>query len=204
MKTNRLVMALAVGCSLGLTSAPAKDGGPPAPSAPGISHPPAGAPNVPRPTPLTDHSAPSTLPSNPTMPTHPGNPTTPANPALSPSAAPAAGQLLSSMHDINQTAFNQRRQLIDTMDMRLKTSQDSLRRIQTNAGDMRGDARAEFMTSLETAKARERELNAAMQASRDADERTWETRRSALARAERDYYDAMARLESLSPRVPKP
>jgi hypothetical protein len=86
----------------------------------------------------------------------------------------------------------------------LKSSHEALRQIQTNAKDLRGSARADFEASLDTVKAREGELNAAVKASQEADEGNWEARRSALARADRDYSDAVAHLEALAPPIPRP
>jgi hypothetical protein len=119
------------------------------------------------------------------------------------SAAPAARELSSSMHDINQAAFTQRRQLMDSVDMRLKSSRDSLKQIQANAKNLREDARAEFKAALEAVKTREKDLNNALKATRNAKETEWETRRSALAHAYQAHADAMARLEAI-PRLPRP
>jgi len=107
------------------------------------------------------------------------------------------------MHDINQTAFNERRELVGSVDMRLKSSHEALRQIQTNAKDLRGSAHAEFMASLDTVKAREVDLHAAVKASQEADAGNWEIRRAAVARADRDYADAVAHLQALAPPVPR-
>jgi hypothetical protein len=119
------------------------------------------------------------------------------------SAAPAARDLSSSMHEINQAAFAQRRQLMDSVDMRLKSSRESLKQIQADAKNLREDARGDFKTALDVVKSREKELNDALKASRNAKETDWDTRRSALATAYQAHADAMARLEAL-PRLPKP
>jgi uncharacterized protein YPO0396 len=120
------------------------------------------------------------------------------------SAAPAAHQLSSSMHDINQTAFTERRQLLDSVDMRLKSSRDALHQIQSQAQDARVDARGDFKASLDEVKRRDRELDAAVKASRDANESNWEARRSDLARANDRFNEAMTRLQAVSPPLPKP
>jgi ribosome recycling factor len=100
------------------------------------------------------------------------------------------------MHDINQTAFAQRRELMNSVDMRLQSSRDSLRQIQANAKELRADARAEFKTSLDAVKAREKELEAAAKAARNSDEPGWSARRADLARAHQAHLDAIARLEA--------
>jgi len=120
------------------------------------------------------------------------------------SAAPAAQQLASSMHDINQTAFAERRQLLDSVDMRLKSSPHAMKQIQSQAQDARADARGDFKASLDEVKQRDRDLQAAIRASRDADEANWEARRSDLARANDRFNEAMTRLRAVSPPLPKP
>ena len=67
------------------------------------------------------------------------------------------------MHEINQTAFAQRRDLLDSVDMRLKSSRDALKQIQSDARASRADARAEFKTSLDAVKAREKDMDEASQ-----------------------------------------
>jgi hypothetical protein len=113
------------------------------------------------------------------------------------SASGAAQGLASSMHEINQTAFAQRRELHDSLDMRLKSSRDALKQIQTSAKNARVDARADFKTALDDVKSREGELAGALKASRKATEANWEPNRQALARAYQNHADALARLEAI-------
>jgi hypothetical protein len=117
------------------------------------------------------------------------------------SAAPAAQELSGSMRDINRAAFAQRRELIDDVDMRLQSSRDSLKQIQANAKDLRADARADFKNALEDVKARENELDAALKATRQANESNWNASRDRLAKAYKAHADALARVETL-PRPP--
>lgn len=119
------------------------------------------------------------------------------------SAKPAAQELAGSMRDINQTAFAQRKELHDTLDMRLKSSRDALKQIQTDAKELRGAARDEFKASLDVVKARERDLESALKATRKSTEATWEKDRGVLDRAYRDFNDAFGRLPSL-PKPPTP
>jgi hypothetical protein len=118
------------------------------------------------------------------------------------SASPSAHRLADSMHDINRTSFAQRREVLDSVDMRLESSRDSLRQIQANAKNLREDARAEFKASLDAVKAREKEFADAAKAARKAEESGWENARVALAKAHRAHADALGRLESLAPPAP--
>jgi hypothetical protein len=136
---------------------------------------------------------------------------TPGKPADVPSAAPrsaapAAQNLSGAMKDINSVAFAQRREVHDTMDMKLKSSRDALKEIQADAKASRVDARDDFKAALEDVKARERDVGVALKASRGADEANWEARRTALARADQNFADAIVRLRALPkpPTPPKP
>jgi len=106
------------------------------------------------------------------------------------------------MQSINQTAFAQRRELLDSVDMRLQSSRDALKQIQADAKASRADARADFKAALSDVKAKEKELDAAVKATRKADEAGWDARRTELAKANQNFSDAMARLEAA--RLPKP
>lgn len=106
------------------------------------------------------------------------------------------------MHEINQTAFAQRRQLMSSVDMKLKSSRDALRQIQENARNLREDARSEFKRALGDVKAREREVDGSLKATRRSTEATWPNDREILARAYRSHAEAMARLEAIA-RPPK-
>jgi hypothetical protein len=117
------------------------------------------------------------------------------------SASGAAHGLANSMHDINQTAFAQRRELHESLDMRLKSSHDALKQIQTNAKNARVDARADFKAALGQVKSREKELTDALKVSRKATEANWEPSRQALARAYQNHADAMAHLEAIPGKV---
>jgi hypothetical protein len=119
------------------------------------------------------------------------------------SASGAAHGLANAMHDINQTAFAQRRELHESLDMRLKSSHDALKQIQTNAKNARVDARADFKAALDQVKSREKELTDALKVSRKATEANWEPSRQTLARAYQNHADAMARLEAI-PRSVRP
>jgi hypothetical protein len=125
------------------------------------------------------------------------------------SASGAAHGLANSMHEINQTAFAQRRELHDTLDMRLKSSREALKQIQTNAKAARVDARADFKAALGEVKTREGELTNALKASRKATEANWDPNRQALARAYQNHADALAKLEAIPrppaiPQLPRP
>lgn len=111
------------------------------------------------------------------------------------SARPDALQLASTMHSINQTAFDERRQLLKSVNMRLKSSRQELRAIQTNARDLRADARAKFQADLQQVKTSSANLKAALKGTKDADDATWTARRESLADAYQHYADAMAKLE---------
>ncbi len=124
-------------------------------------------------------------------------PATPDNPARS--AAPAAHDYTTTLHGINQTAFADRRQLLETADMSLKSSRDALKQIQARAKDARADARQDFKAALAEVKAREKELDSALKASRRADEANWNARRDALAKAYENHAAAMARLDAVAP-----
>lgn len=119
------------------------------------------------------------------------------------SASPAAHGLASSMHSINQTAFAQRRELHESLDMSLKSSRDALKQIQADAKSRRIDARADFKSALNDVKARERDLNDRMKASRKANEANWTPARDGLAKAYQAHADAMGRLEKIA-RPPLP
>ena len=137
--------------------------------------------------------------SRPASPDHPGD-LVPAKPAAGEhaarSAAPDAQDLSNAMKSINQTTFSQRKELLDTVDLRLQSSRDSLKQIQADAKASRADARADFKKALVEVKARDSDLNAALKASRKADEAAWGSRRSDLAKANQNYAEAMARLEA--------
>ena len=113
------------------------------------------------------------------------------------SAAPAAQDYAAGLHDINQTAFNDRRQLVDSVDMSLKSSHDALKQIQATAKASRMDAHSDFKAALHDVKAREKELDSAAKAMKKADEANWAARRDALANAYQNHADAMARLEAI-------
>jgi hypothetical protein len=138
------------------------------------------------------------LPPAPATDRAPGNSERVTPPSTHPthSAKPAAQQLSGSMHDINRTAFAQRRELLDNVDLRLQSSRDALKQIQAEAKQSRIDARADFKAALADVKAREKALNAAVKASRKANEASWEARRMELARKSQDFTDAMDRLEA--------
>lgn len=114
------------------------------------------------------------------------------------SASPAAHGLASSMHSINQTAFAQRRELHQSLDMNLKSSRDALKQIQADAKKQRIDARADFKAALADVKAREKDLNDRMKASRKASEANWEPARDGLAKAYQAHADALGRLEKIA------
>lgn len=118
------------------------------------------------------------------------------------SASSAAAGLAAAMHDINQTSFAQRRELHESLDLRLKSSRDALKKIQSDAKDLRADARANFKSALDEVKKREGELDNALKASKKSDEARWNGNRDLLSRAYRNHADALARLEAI-PRPPR-
>ena len=112
------------------------------------------------------------------------------------SAAPAARDLSDSMKSVNQTAYAQRKDLIESVDLRLQSSRDSLKQIQAEAKASRADEREDFKQALAAVKERESELNSAVKATRNADEAAWEARRGELAKANQNFAEAMARLDA--------
>lgn len=118
------------------------------------------------------------------------------------SAAPAAQDLATTMRRINQTSFESRRELLKNMDMSEEASRDALKKIQSDARELRGDARLEFNTALEEVKQRRGELNKAKKAASHADAQAWEKARGALTAASQNYLDAMARLEAKKAGIP--
>src|SRR4051812_44270497 len=176
MKTQNAVSLLALVSSLALlpTRVGAAQGGGNGGGAPrggganaggvGNGAGPGSGPAMPRPTPdfPTVPDRPDRGPATPTVPSEKSN-------HASDRAAPAQ-QLADSMHDINQAAFADRRQLLDSVDMRVSSSRDALKKIQSDAKDLRADARADFKSALDTVKAREDDLAAATKAARGANE----------------------------------
>jgi len=118
------------------------------------------------------------------------------------SAAPAAQELATTMRQINQTSFDARRELLKNMDMSEEASRDALKKIQSDARNLRGEARLEFNTALEEVKQRKDELAQAKKAARHADAQAWGKARGALTAASQNYLDAMARLEAKKNGVP--
>src|SRR5258708_328029 len=112
------------------------------------------------------------------------------------SAALAAQDLATTMKQINQTSFEARRELLKNMDMSEEASGDALRKIQSDARELRGEARTEFKTALEEVKQRKEELDKAKKAASHADAQAWEKARAALTAASQNYLDAVARLEA--------
>ena len=100
------------------------------------------------------------------------------------------------MKQINRTSFEARRELLKNMDMSEEASRDALKKIQSEARDLRGDARIEFKTALEEVKQRKHELDQARKAASHADAQAWEKAREALTGASQNYLDAMTRLEA--------
>ncbi len=100
------------------------------------------------------------------------------------------------MKQINRTSFEARRELLKNMDMSEEASRDALKKIQSDARALRGDARIEFKTALEEVKQRKDELDQAKKAANHADAQAWEKARGALTAASQNYLDAMARLEA--------
>lgn len=112
------------------------------------------------------------------------------------SAAPAAQKLSGSMQSINQAAFAQRRELVGSVDLRLKASREAMKQIQSDAKASRADARADFKAALEEVKASEKAVNAAVKAVDRADEAAWEAKRGALASALQRHDEALNKLET--------
>lgn len=120
------------------------------------------------------------------------------------SAAPAAQSLSDTMQNINQTAFDQRKALLDSVDRGMKSSHEQLQRIQDDARASRTDAHVDFKAALVDVKAREKDLEAAVKASRAAaDEMQWNARRDELAKATQNLNAAMTKLDAarLAPKL---
>lgn len=100
------------------------------------------------------------------------------------------------MKQINQTSFEARRDLLSNMDMSEEANREALRKIQSDARNLRGEARAEFKTALDDVKQRQQELDEAKKGAEHADAQAWEKARGALTAASQNYLDAMARLEA--------
>lgn len=152
----------------------------------GAANRPADVPGATRPAPVSE------APAKPVP--HAQKPDTPGNSDRS--AAPAAQDYTARLHQINETAFNDRKQLLDTVDMSVKSNRDALKQIQATAKASRADARGDFKAALNDVKAREKELDSALKAVRKAEETGWNARRDALAKAYQAHADAMARLQA--------
>jgi hypothetical protein len=193
MKTNKTLVISLVSAALATCGfAQGKSGGNP-PNAGAASRAPSAPPAA------TRHAPPADTPA--TSEPRGQKPATPATSAdradrAERSAAPAAQDYTARLHEINQTAFSDRRQLLDNADMSLKSNRDALKQIQTTAKESRADARGDFKAALNDVKARENELEAALKESRKADEAGWNARRDALAKAYQNHADAMARLQT--------
>jgi chemotaxis protein histidine kinase CheA len=118
------------------------------------------------------------------------------------SAAPAAQDLATTMRQINQTSFEARRELLKNMDMSEEASRDALKKMQSDARNLRGEAQLEFKAAMEEVKQRKDELAQAKKAARHADAQAWEKARGALTAASQNYLEAMARLEAKKKGVP--
>ena len=121
------------------------------------------------------------------------------------SAAPAAQSFADTIHSINQSAFDQRKDLLDSVDRGMKSSHEQLQQIQDDARASRSDAHVDFKLALADVKAREKDLDAALKASRNAsDETQWNARRGELAKAAENFNAAIARLDAarLAPKLP--
>jgi hypothetical protein len=87
----------------------------------------------------------------------------------------------------------------------MKSSHEQLQQIQDDARASRSDAHVDFKLALADVKAREKDLDAALKASRNAsDETQWNARRGELAKAAENFNAAIARLDAarLAPKLP--
>lgn len=200
MKTTSVIryISLLAGAALLLTPlshAQGKSGGGGAPAGgpgmqPSLFRAPAPAP--PRPAPANRPSSTPPAQADKGMTAAPGHD----------SAAPAAQNLSASMKEINQTSFEARKDLLKNLDMSDEASRDALKKIQSDARDLRGDARTEFKTALDEVKQRKGEVDTARKAANRADAQAWEKAREALGAAYQNYADAMARLEAKKTATP--
>ena len=99
-------------------------------------------------------------------------------------------------------SFEARKDLLKNLDMSDEASRDALKKIQSDARDLRGDARTEFKTALDEVKQRKGEVDTARKAANRADAQAWEKAREALGAAYQNYADAMARLEAKKTATP--
>lgn len=188
MKTSKaLISSLMVAALATCGFAQGKGGGASHSSAaPGAANRPADFP------PAARTAPPSETPARPVP--HPDKPDTPGKSDRA--AAPAAQDYTARLHQINETAFNDRKQLLDNVDMGMKSSRDALKQIQSTAKASRADARSDFKAALSDVKAREKEVDSALKDVRKANENGWNSSRDALAKAYQAHADAMARLEA--------
>jgi len=152
-----------------------------------------GAPSS-RPDPWMRPETPARTPdvSRPTMPDNRGIDTAGEHGA----AAPAALKLADTMHSINQTSFEARKQLLSDVDMSLSSSRDELRKIQSDARALRGTARDEFRAALDEVKAGRTEVDESVAAAKKSDAASWAEKRGRLNDALQHYSDAMNRLRA--------
>lgn len=111
-------------------------------------------------------------------------------------ASPAALQLAASMKDINQTSFDARMQLLKNADMSVKENRDALKKIQSDARDLRGEAREKFKAALDDVKAKDAELESSVAEARDTDAAGWQKAREKVAAAYQHHLEAQARLDA--------
>jgi hypothetical protein len=178
----------------------------------GRANPGGPPPNIPRAQPPAPPAA--SRPMTPPAPARPDatRPELPARggmDAAASRAAPAAVAglgLAMTQQQINQTAFEARRELLQSADMSLAENREALRAIQSEARTLRGEARTEFRQALGEFRASDRDLQRSIRAANRADAEGWATAQERMAAARQRYAEAMARLEAArgSPLPPAP
>lgn len=109
------------------------------------------------------------------------------------------------MKDINQSAFEARRQLLRDADMSLKENREALRDIQREARELRGEAHERFLAAVDEVKAGDAALKKVLKEARNTDAAGWQHSREKVAAAYRKYLEAMGRLEAARARpAPQP
>jgi hypothetical protein len=120
-----------------------------------------------------------------------------------PAAAAGLGMAV-TQQQINQTAFEARRELLQTADMSLLENREALRAIQTEARSLRGEARTEFRQALSELRASDRDMQRSITAANRADADGWSKAQERMEAARQRYAEAMARLESARRGPPAP
>lgn len=147
---------------------------------------------------------PMDVPGRPDRPESPDRPLRPADaPRPGAGKSAAAQDFAGTMKSINESSFEQRRDIVRNLDMSLETSRAQLRKVQSDAKALRGEARDQFKAALAETKAREKELRTSMKAAQNASPTAWDKAHDDLAAAYQRYNDALRRAADRA-KVPTP